>query len=152
NELYQCPSYHQQTRPAAYHDGKWILADGSYGYNCIGTGELAAELGFFPSHLGLGGFATVPGELGEGAMKESDVAVPSDMAAVGDGSGGQLGRPKRLPAGYDRFVHGKLLNVAFCDNHVETVLGSRLFERSDDARSRFNYDHLPHPETWPDNP
>jgi hypothetical protein len=74
------------------------------------------------------------------------------MAAVGDGAGGQLGRPKAFPPGYNRFVHGTLLNVAFCDQHVETVVGSKLFEPSNEARRRFNYDHNPHPETWPDRP
>ena len=150
NGLFQCPSYNKRTVPANYSSGRWNLPEGSYGYNCIGTGELPRELGIFPSHLGLGGFATQPGNPGEGARKESAVAIPSDMAAVGDGAGGQLGRPKAFPPGYNRFVHGTLLNVAFCDQHVETVVGSKLFERSNEARRKFNYDHNPHPESWPD--
>jgi type II secretory pathway pseudopilin PulG len=149
NGLFQCPSYAKRTVPANYSSGKWNLPEGSYGYNWIGTGELP---GIFPSHLGLGGFATKAGDPGEGARKESTVAVPSDMAGVGDGGSGHLGRPRTLPPGYNRFAHGTLLNVACCDQHVETVAGSKLFERSDEARKRFNYDHNPHPETWPDKP
>jgi hypothetical protein len=152
NGLFRCPSYHKRAVPAIYSSGNWNLPEGSYGYNCIGTGELPVELGFFPSHLGLGGFAMQPGDPGEGARKESTVAIPSDMAAVGDGAGGQLGRPRALPPGYNRFVHGTLLSLAFCDQHVETVVGNKLFEASNEARSKFNYDHNPHPETWPDKP
>jgi hypothetical protein len=87
NGLFQCPSYNKRTVPAVYSSGNWNLPEGSYGYNCIGTGELPAELGFFPSHLGLGGFAMQPGDPGEGARKESAVAISSEMAAVGDGAG-----------------------------------------------------------------
>jgi type II secretory pathway pseudopilin PulG len=152
NGLFQCPNYNKRTVPGNYSSGKWNDPEGSYGYNQIGTGELPAELGFFPSHLGLGGLATKPGDPGEGARKESTVTMPSEMALVGDGAAGQLGRPSALPAGYNRFLHGTFLNVAFCDQHVETVAGSKLFERSDEARRKFNYDHNPHPETWPDMP
>jgi prepilin-type processing-associated H-X9-DG protein len=152
NQLYSCPSYRKPSYLATYLGSQWNPPEGSYGYNCIGTGELPAALHIFPSHLGLGGFATEPGNPGEGARKETDVAVPIDMAEVGDGEQGQLGRPHTLPDGYDRFTHGKFLNLAFCDNHVEPVVGSRLFQRTDPARSRFNYDHNPHPETWPDQP
>lgn len=150
NDLYKCPSYQNQTHSAAYLKDKYELPEGSYGYNWIGTGELPSEARMFPSHLGLGGFATEPGNPGEGARKQTDIAAPADMAAVGDGVAGQLGRPKTIPAGYNRFTHRKLRNVAFCDNHVETVVASRFFERSEAARSRFNYDHKGHPETWPD--
>jgi len=69
NDLYKCPSYHNRTRRAIYEAGGWTLPDGSYGYNWIGTGELAAQLRIFPSHLGLGGLATVPGKPGESARK-----------------------------------------------------------------------------------
>jgi len=149
NQLYKCPSNHDPTRSAIYLAGRWDLPEGSYGYNQIGTGELPDV---FPSHLGLGGFATEPGNPGEGARRQADIALPADMAAVGDGASGQLGRPHTMPEAYNRFTHGKLRNVAFCDNHVEKVTGSQFFQCSEPARSRFNYDHKPHPETWPDRP
>ena len=153
NDLYKCPSYKYRTRPSVYDasTGGWIVPDGSYGYNPHGTGELPRSAGVFPSHLGLGGLYLGSGS-DEGTRKESEVLAPSDMVELGDGGGGEISARSAVPPGYDRFVHRKLLNVAFCDGHVDTVQGYRLLGRNETARRRFNFDHEPHEETWTDKP
>jgi prepilin-type N-terminal cleavage/methylation domain-containing protein len=63
-------------------------------------------------------------------ISESEVAVPSDMMAIGDG--------------FD--PNGILMRrVVFCDGHVESPALNFLFEdTSDAALVRWNRDHLPH--------
>jgi prepilin-type processing-associated H-X9-DG protein len=153
NGLYKCPSYKYQTRPSVYDASTrgWIVPDGSYGYNATGTGEIPLAAGFSPSHLGLGGSYLGVG-LDQGTRKESDVIVPSDMVELGDGGGGEISARSSVPPGYALFRHRKLLNVAFCDSHVDTLVGYRLLERTETARRRFNFDNEPHAETWTDKP
>jgi prepilin-type N-terminal cleavage/methylation domain-containing protein/prepilin-type processing-associated H-X9-DG protein len=149
--LYKCPSYPYTTQPIRYDPNSQfcVAPQGSYGYNWIGTGELPPNAGASILHLGLGAMA-LPGAPVEGSRRESDVVVPAEMVALGDGGGGQISPPSGVPPDYHRFAHRTLLNMAFCDGHVETVDGYRFYEATNEARRRFNYDHQPHPETWDD--
>ena len=134
----------------------------SYGYNGYGIVRYADELS-----LGLGGHHRfVRNKLGvitsqaPPPVNESEVAVPSDMMALGDGFYGGNGTLEDGGFGLTRtsgaqdFVgstkrsfarHQGKANVLFCDSHVESPKLTFLFDdTSDAALVRWNRDHLPH--------
>jgi len=83
-------------------------------------------------------------------IQESEVAVPSDMMAIGDSLNGSI-EFDRLKL-KDLLIYGNTLtrhqakaNVVFCDGHVESPTLKSLFQdRSDAALVRWNRDHLSH--------
>jgi len=83
-------------------------------------------------------------------INESEVAVPSDMMAIGDcfeGTALFTRRPIESFAGDGNVTtrHRGRANVVFCDGHVESPTLKFLFEdTSDAALARWNYDHQPH--------
>ena len=89
-------------------------------------------------------------------IQESEVAVPSDMMAIGDSFDGSAEFDRRklgegTPA-EDMLTYGNTLtrhqgkaNVVFCDGHVESPTLKFLFQdTSDAALVWWNRDHLPH--------
>ena len=148
--------------PAANKPSSWPQKKGyyDYGYNWFGMSAMTDTYS-----LGLGGhnvWNQKNSHLPTPFTKESEVASPSEIMAIGDGfEGGNgiiqdgspillrtygltdyLGSTKRS---YSRH-HGKA-NVVFCDGHVESPTLEFLFEDSSDAAlSRWNRDHLPHRE------
>jgi prepilin-type processing-associated H-X9-DG protein len=95
-------------------------------------------------------------------VKESEISLPSDMMAIGDGFYGGNGLVvdgiSVLSRSYDAadFLgstkrsyarHQGRANVVFCDGHVESpTLQFLLADTSDDALARWNRDHQPHRE------
>lgn len=89
-------------------------------------------------------------------IQESEVAVPSDMMAIGDSFDGSaefdreklgVGAPAwdLLTCGNTLTRHQGKANVLFCDGHVESPTLKSLFQdTSDAALVRWNRDHLPH--------
>jgi prepilin-type N-terminal cleavage/methylation domain-containing protein/prepilin-type processing-associated H-X9-DG protein len=89
-------------------------------------------------------------------IQESEVAVPSDMMAIGDSFDGSIaftrgklgeGTPAddMLTCGNTLTRHQGKGNVVFCDGHVESPTLELLFkDTSDAALIRWNRDHLPH--------
>ncbi len=83
-------------------------------------------------------------------ITENQVAVPSDMMAIGDCLNGsvEFDRDELAKAQYfGNFLtrHGGKANVLFCDGHVESPALNFIFEdTSDAALIRWNRDHLPH--------
>lgn len=136
-----------------------------YGYNAWGFGGL-----IWKPILGLGGKGPGPyitGGIMESSysppVKESDVANPSEMLAIGDNLMGWNGVVRegawvmnRGPdaARRDDFNlkrvdgrHRSRANVLFCDGHVESPTFEFLFqERSDAALKIWNRDNRPHRE------
>jgi prepilin-type processing-associated H-X9-DG protein/prepilin-type N-terminal cleavage/methylation domain-containing protein len=131
----------------------------SYGYDVQGMSATTDT-----NSLGLGGHYIQSGltqPFFVPPVKESEVASPSEMMAIGDGFNGgngiireswilgrtysvqdYLGSTKRS---YAR--HQGKANVVFCDGHVESPTLQFLFEdTSDAALSRWNRDHQPHRE------
>jgi prepilin-type processing-associated H-X9-DG protein len=114
-----------------------------YGYNAYGVlsvGNNTNALGLL-GHKGSG--TPVP-------IRESEVAVPSDMMAIGDGFDASI-TFMRAPLndliryGNTLSRHGGKANVLFCDGHVEAPRLKFLFDdTSDAALVRWNRDHLPH--------
>ena len=81
---------------------------------------------------------------------ESEVAVPSDMMAIGDCFNGSVEFDRVAftnLAQYGNILtrHQGKANVVFCDGHVESpALSFLLQDTSDQALARWNRDHLPH--------
>jgi prepilin-type processing-associated H-X9-DG protein len=81
------------------------------------------------------------------------------MIAIGGGGGGGDNdyTVRALPVGppsplWHLARHWPGLNLVFCDGHVEMNQAVRLFERTEAARKRWNFDNEPHPESWRDKP
>jgi prepilin-type N-terminal cleavage/methylation domain-containing protein len=127
-----------------------VYLNGSYDYNLAGTSR------YNPSTqpvLGLDG--------GPRYLAETQVRVPSDMIAVADSTtnsisgGGDHDADDNTTSNLlmelaSRHDYGA--NVVFCDVHVEYAKGASWLQRSDRARSRWNNDNQPHPETWAADP
>jgi len=117
----------------------------SYGYNSQGI----VYPGNPSNNLGLQGHYDANSRLYT-PITEAEVAVPSDMMAIGDSYDGGIDFPRRKLAGVERFGnmltrHKGKANVLFCDGHVESPTLKYLFEdTSDAALGRWNRDHLPH--------
>ena len=123
----------------------------SYGYNTFGvapigyTGSASKQ----PQNIPLGFEGFYNGRLPLIPVKESEVASPSDMMAVGDSVSGGIDFVRQnlnyLEQRGSSARHQGRLNVVFCDGHVESPTLQVLFEdTSDDALSRWNRDHQPH--------
>jgi prepilin-type processing-associated H-X9-DG protein len=120
----------------------------SYGFNVCGTAP--TDINSVPA-LGLGA-ERQPGTLGYyRPRREPEIAVPSDMIAIGDylersSQHGEIAFHGPINFISDRHSGGG--NVAFCDGHVEYGKQTIWMKPSDVARKRWNYDNQPHPETW----
>ena len=122
----------------------------SYAYNAFGV----APVGFTgpasktPQHIPLGFEGFYNGRFPLIPVKESEVANPSEMMAVGDSVNGGLDFMRydlKYAEQRGSARHQAKINVVFCDDHVESPALQFLFEDiSDDALSRWNRDHQPH--------
>jgi prepilin-type N-terminal cleavage/methylation domain-containing protein/prepilin-type processing-associated H-X9-DG protein len=154
NALYKCPSYQGPTYLRT-PSGSTGLANpaGSYGYNAWGTGGNAPY-----DKIGLGTFFVPPFD--GGSRKESEIRAPSEMLAVGDSAGfdndysvrALKADPPQPTASWPFPSHSPGMNFVFCDGHVEFNRVLRLYERTETARRRWNFDNEPHPESWRDKP
>jgi prepilin-type processing-associated H-X9-DG protein/prepilin-type N-terminal cleavage/methylation domain-containing protein len=122
----------------------------SYGYNVFGVSPGHSALGLHGNFIP--GATVIPRYPGFAPVKESEVAAPADMMAIGDSIVGDL-RFRRLDLAYlDKFGratarHQGRVNVLFCDGHVEPPSLKFVFEdTSDAALVRWNRDHQPHPD------
>jgi len=85
-------------------------------------------------------------------IRESEVAVPNDMIAMGDGFDPNGIFMRRNLVDLEEFGntltrHQGKANVVFCDGHVESPTLKLLFEATtDEALARWNRDHQPHRE------
>jgi prepilin-type N-terminal cleavage/methylation domain-containing protein len=145
NGIFFCPLYQGPTRDYKPFSADvlmpYIQPAGSYGYNANGTrGYLGLD---YEIPLGLG--PTVAPI----RVPESSVKVPADMIAIGDSPG--LQTLEYLYAdSYQPSSRHRSFNTLFCDDHVEQgKLGARNAKTAT-ARTRWNNDHQPHPETWRD--
>jgi prepilin-type processing-associated H-X9-DG protein/prepilin-type N-terminal cleavage/methylation domain-containing protein len=120
---------------------------GCYGYNRYGVldpGDITNDFGL-QGHFNLVSRVYIP-------IAESEVAIPSDMMAIGDSFDGSIefDRGKLVDYESDGNVlvrHQGRANVSFCDGHVESPALPYLFEDTRDAAlSRWNRDHQPHRE------
>jgi prepilin-type N-terminal cleavage/methylation domain-containing protein/prepilin-type processing-associated H-X9-DG protein len=119
----------------------------SYGYNLEGT---APGGGAF----GLGGpIVRLPsGSTTYRPKTQTEISAPSDMIAIGDypesnSQDGDIALDDPNDYIADRHVGGG--NVLFCDSHVQYDKQAHWMKAADAARRRWNSDHLPHPESWP---
>jgi prepilin-type processing-associated H-X9-DG protein/prepilin-type N-terminal cleavage/methylation domain-containing protein len=132
-----------------------LQGNGQYAYNASGTAKLNDA-----SNLGLSGYldqTSRPKIYHRTA--ESQVKAPADMIAAGDIEPGSPGGGFFWSSAYfdtlntDRSYwpgrgHNGAANMLFCDGHVESARQTNWVSSSATARSRWNNDHEPHPETW----
>jgi prepilin-type N-terminal cleavage/methylation domain-containing protein/prepilin-type processing-associated H-X9-DG protein len=125
-----------------------------YGYNGYGLSSITDA-----NPLGLGGRNVDKGSFAP-PVTESEIAVPTEMMAIGDGFKGCNGVVQdgvfalwRTPDAHDDFGsttrsfsrHQGKANVVFCDGHVESPTLKFLFQDTGEAAlDRWNRDHLPH--------
>lgn len=162
NSVWHCPVVPFSWVPG--NNGSTHISN--YGYNAYGLTSLEDT-----DPLGLGGhkgnIANIPpNEIGPPPVRESEVASPSEMMAIGDGFIGGPGGITRTSVILDLQENGMRLqrtsdlqdvggstaraykrhqgkaNVVFCDGHVESPMLKFLFEdTSDAALVRWNRDH-----------
>jgi prepilin-type processing-associated H-X9-DG protein/prepilin-type N-terminal cleavage/methylation domain-containing protein len=132
----------------------------SYGINSHGTGymEGTPNLGLQGYGFRLGG----PDVLnGPGALRDSEIASPSNMIEIGDSQSDHLNdfaiTTMRIPFGnsikgqsWPGNRHRKGANIVFVDGHVENASQKKWLEKAPETRRRWNFDNEPHPETWTD--
>ena len=127
----------------------------SYGYNEFGMALT------WSNGLGLLGHYSINSSnsiITHAPISESEVAVPSDMMAIGETlepNGASFFRASKdylawVATHYNpnaTTLHQGKPNVVFCDGHVESPTLQFLFsDTSDAALVRWNRDHLPHRE------
>ncbi len=147
--VYKCPS--NLNAPLWTNNVSEPQRNSSYGYNMAGSGRYPAA----------GAILGLDGGSGQGTTRflpESQVRTPSDMVAMADCKPKTGGEDNDLD---DLFAinllaelaprHDNGENAVFCDGHVEYAKHTAWLERSERARQRWNNDHAPHPETWPNN-
>jgi len=149
--VFRCPSARYPNLDGDVGGGLYV-AQGSYGYNAAGSAGDTALFSTSAKTLGLG--AVVPAGQSTFTIRESQVQAPSDMIAMGDASmpGFAIVHPDfRAPVISTRpyAPHGQTFNNVFCDGHVENTKREKLFQKTAEARRRWNNDHEPHAETWP---
>mgnify|MGYP002377565788 CR=1 FL=1 len=149
--VFRCPS----VRPAIHRSLGTII---DYGYNSMGH-----------ARQGLGvRVDTSVSPVRFSPVHESEVVVPSDTIALGDGmsriKGFVMGGPtlERNVVMYSHEVlqgieeqhqrsrrrHGDRVSVGFADGHVQVIGFQRLFyDEADSALRRWNRDYLPHRES-----
>jgi prepilin-type N-terminal cleavage/methylation domain-containing protein len=153
--VWQCPGVRDPTMDVVYHGPGIIYA--YYGYNATGLQHrsLTDQL------LGLGGTGT----LGQAMpTRESEVAAPSEMKALGEGLAGAGGRIADGSSGLVRLAsllgpentarahqrHHGCANIVFCDSHIESLKLRMLFEdTTPNHLRRWNRDNEPHRERLP---
>ena len=145
--VWRCPScrwYADKLPP------RWVAPSYSYnGYGLFSDGRVYT-LGLD----GLGAYTTEEygGQLYGPPVRESEVARPDDMMAMGDALGpGNLFRREDLDHvefyGNAAERHTGKANVVFCDGHVESPTLKFLdLDTSEAALARWNRDHQPHQE------
>jgi len=150
----KCPAKAPKVIPGLFSDSvSALMYYDVYGYNQFGTDGLNPQP---TTDLGLGYREYLP-ELPPNAVwrdpktlqrriSESEVRVPSDMAAMGDavGWGSFICPSTNSLASY----HDNGANMTFCDAHVEYAKQAVWVAPKDYARKRWNNDNQPHSETW----
>jgi len=142
SDIFSCPEYEP------HMDWKKTIKSDSFGYNAGGSTPFYVDM---DKNLGLG--------FGKNHfIRSTALAAPADMVEIGD-----LQLPNSVwcniispwhkqPLGNVNCVvpsrHSGGANIAFCDAHVQWQTQSRWIAENISARSRWNNDHQPHPESW----
>ena len=127
NLLMHCPAdKHPNTLPIIESTGV-TSGRASYGYNYDGTGSIQQNSQL--EYLGLD------------SRSETTLVSPADMVTYFEISW-------EVPSAPGFVSHRTGGNCSFSDGHVEYLRLSTLRTTNPAVRSRWNYDHQPHPETW----
>jgi prepilin-type processing-associated H-X9-DG protein len=144
---------------------------GSYAYNtagiCCGQNPIYPDVGPGITILGLGVNSGVPSPMHIPTVHAREVAVPSEMFAMGDsrsleyddtfafgglnvrGSGMDITFPGLLQTNFANLPrHGKNYNMVYVDGHVAGSDPQVMFDLRKSALN-WNNDHEAHRESWP---
>ena len=165
---YHCPGYKGAIKGSIINKIGWTHPGGSYAYNALGARVTWGTNSVIKNNelLGLGGRASLKPSAGlvSGVTSEGQIVAPSEMFAIGESRwkdqgdnpdpGGRdfmqcgLLGVNRGVAAFDPMRHGKKYNQLFCDGHISAMSPWVIFNPTNSA-AMWNYDHQPHPETWP---
>jgi prepilin-type N-terminal cleavage/methylation domain-containing protein/prepilin-type processing-associated H-X9-DG protein len=167
-DLMNCPansrsifwkSWDKKEAPRTQDFNGWI--GHSYGYNTIGVGRLTGG-GTIGEYLGFGEMEGIPDKGTVYSRKPAQIVAPAQMIAIGDSQGDfnndmWLGLFAATPANL-RFEfqswpgkkHRAGANIVFADGHAEWDRQLDWIKWDEEARRRWNFDHLPHAESWSD--
>jgi prepilin-type N-terminal cleavage/methylation domain-containing protein len=160
NNLYRCLGYRGLTEEPP-RTNSFGLTKGSYGYNADGSDRSGRN------DLGLGAMAW---DAPRNTVKESRVVAPAEMFAVGDANMNTLaptaadGTPdiskaqavgggtispypntaSAIGLNAERARHNGASQYVFCDDHVEVLKLTSIYENGEPLRRRWNNDHEPH--------
>jgi prepilin-type N-terminal cleavage/methylation domain-containing protein/prepilin-type processing-associated H-X9-DG protein len=142
SDIFSCPEYEP------HMDWKKTIKSDSFGYNAGGSTPIYVDM---DKNLGLG--------FGKNHfIRSTALAAPADMVEIGD-----LQLPNSVWCNIISPWHKQRLgnincvvpsrhsggaNIAFCDAHVQWQSQARWIDENVSARSRWNNDHQPHPESW----
>ena len=154
NTVFNCPGRAPRYVPGLFGGSGKTIYDLGYGYNELGTQwrqRAPMDSGFTVDLQNPWG----PNLLASLTSRDSYqltacVIGPSDMIAIGDTIATGWLTPNFPEEGQTtlRGPHSDTANVVFCDGHVENARNAAWSAPSEIARSRWNSDNLPHPETW----
>jgi prepilin-type processing-associated H-X9-DG protein len=163
--LFHCPAANPPSCPT-FPEGIVYI---DYGYNAVGISRFIDTNGSLGLSPWMGSSTNQPEPLPVSPfevnqpVRESQIASPADMMAIGDGFVGNsrfiadasglwrsAGLRQDYPPGSSRRAnarHRGKAEVVFCDGHVEGPRLRTLFaDESDAALSRWNRDNQPHRE------
>lgn len=132
--VWQCPSASERTGQ--------IGNSPFYGLNVFGV----LPVGNLVTNFGIGGQRSQDLKTLK-PIGDTEVAVPSEMMAIGDSDAFAFMRSVGYDFYHHTFRHQNKANIVFCDGHVESPTLHFLFEDiSEGALSRWNRDRQPHRE------
>jgi prepilin-type N-terminal cleavage/methylation domain-containing protein/prepilin-type processing-associated H-X9-DG protein len=137
--LFFCPTLHSGSTWSGNVTNLFAKPRNNPSYGMNGAGTSGAGL------LNSLGLTRIP------TLTESEVVVPSDMIAIGDlvkYDDADIAGNLTETDDYVGSLHNGGGNVVFCDAHVEWAKQANWMRATEAARKRWNYDHLPHSETW----
>jgi prepilin-type processing-associated H-X9-DG protein/prepilin-type N-terminal cleavage/methylation domain-containing protein len=170
--IYQCPGFAWKNRASLWtvgQGGKRSAVQGGQGCYDMNATYLSQPGG---PPLGIGGtYATVSGTIQfAAATREASVLITADMIAFGDVCldpkylvtadsylnilGTKLwamsGVAANMKLAEQRFRarHNGIMNIGFCDGHVESAKRDRFLAFRPEVLRRWFRDNEPHPETW----
>jgi prepilin-type processing-associated H-X9-DG protein len=150
-----------------------LQGNGQYAYNALGTAwqytllnlglngvvwenrpTIESQVLVPADMIAMGDIEPRPSTVGDGLVAITDQQVANQIVPPGTAVAGLFFSSSGFdPCSADHGSwpgksHERGANMVFCDGHVQFARQTNWLSRTDPARSRWNNDHQPHPETW----